>query len=209
MARRPCATANLEQMRALKELARSERRDEADRARGMLLSLEGWTSEAIGTAFGVTANSVRHGAIGTRPEACRAFGRRWFRGRPASAGFARCRLPRRSCPSRWGTARTGRSLGSRPKSSGGVARRSRSLGSASCRGKKGVLLAAASPQPDGPAGRRRSDRAQAGVAQGPGRDGRHYPSLCRRSSDNHDQYELDRIEDEGERKRSGKSYRPP
>jgi transposase len=26
----------------------------------MLLSLEGWTSEAIGTAFGVTADSVRH-----------------------------------------------------------------------------------------------------------------------------------------------------
>ena len=60
MARRSCVTASLEQMRALKELARSERRDEADRARGMLLSLEGWTSEAIGTAFGVTADSVRH-----------------------------------------------------------------------------------------------------------------------------------------------------
>jgi transposase len=60
MARRSCVTASLEQMRALKELARSERRDEADRARGMFLSLEGWTSEAIGTAFGVTADSVRH-----------------------------------------------------------------------------------------------------------------------------------------------------
>ena len=55
MARRSCVTAKLEQMSALKELARSERRDEADRARGMLLSLGGWTSEAIGTAFGVTA----------------------------------------------------------------------------------------------------------------------------------------------------------
>ncbi len=60
MARRACVTANAKQLGELKELARSERRDEADRARGMLLSLEGWTSEAIGTAFGVTAGSVRH-----------------------------------------------------------------------------------------------------------------------------------------------------
>ena len=60
MARRSCVTASSEQMAALRELAGSERRDEADRARGRLLSLEGWTSEAIGTAFGVTADSVRH-----------------------------------------------------------------------------------------------------------------------------------------------------
>ena len=42
--------------RALQELARSERRDEADGARGMLLSLEGWTSEA----FGMSPGLVRH-----------------------------------------------------------------------------------------------------------------------------------------------------
>lgn len=60
MARRACVTASSEQLVALKELARSERRDEADRARAMLLSLEGWTSEEIGAAFGVTADSVRH-----------------------------------------------------------------------------------------------------------------------------------------------------
>jgi transposase len=60
MARRPQVRASAEQVLELKELARSERRDEADRARALLLSLEGWTSEAIGTAFGVTADSVRH-----------------------------------------------------------------------------------------------------------------------------------------------------
>lgn len=60
MARRVCVTASAGQLVALKELARSERRDEADRARALLLSLEGWTSAAIGIAFGVTADSVRH-----------------------------------------------------------------------------------------------------------------------------------------------------
>ena len=60
MARRACVTASAKQLGELKEVARSERRDEADRARAMLLSLEGWTSEAIGVAFGVTADSVRH-----------------------------------------------------------------------------------------------------------------------------------------------------
>ena len=60
MARRSCVTASADQLRDLREVARSERRDEADRARAILLSLEGWTSEAIGAAFGVTADSVRH-----------------------------------------------------------------------------------------------------------------------------------------------------
>lgn len=60
MARRPCVRASPEQVAALRELSRSPRRDEADRARALLLSLDGWTSEAIGTAFGVTADSVRH-----------------------------------------------------------------------------------------------------------------------------------------------------
>lgn len=52
--------ASSEQRAELAILSRSPRRDEADRARAVLLSLEGWTSEAIGTAFGVTAASVRH-----------------------------------------------------------------------------------------------------------------------------------------------------
>ena len=60
MARRPGVRASAEQLAELRELSRSPRRDEADRARAILLSLEGWTSEAIGTAFGVTADSVRH-----------------------------------------------------------------------------------------------------------------------------------------------------
>ena len=60
MSRRACVTASSEQLKDLRELARSQRRDEADRARAILLSLEGWTSEEIGMAFGVTADSVRH-----------------------------------------------------------------------------------------------------------------------------------------------------
>jgi len=40
-------------------LARSARRDEADRARAIVLSLSGWTSGQIARAFGVTPDSVR------------------------------------------------------------------------------------------------------------------------------------------------------
>ena len=48
------------QKSALAELARSELRGEADRARAILLSLAGWTGPEIAEAFGVTADSVRH-----------------------------------------------------------------------------------------------------------------------------------------------------
>src|SRR3546814_20575370 len=48
------------QLAALRGLSRSERRDEADRARAMLLSREGWTCAEIGAGFGVTADQVRH-----------------------------------------------------------------------------------------------------------------------------------------------------
>ncbi len=47
------------QLLALQELARSERRDEADRARAIVLSVNGWTSGQIARAFGVTPDSVR------------------------------------------------------------------------------------------------------------------------------------------------------
>src|SRR3954470_15471006 len=53
-----CATD--EQKAALAELARSDVRGEADRARAMILTLSGWTSAEIAEAFGVTADSVRH-----------------------------------------------------------------------------------------------------------------------------------------------------
>lgn len=47
-------------MAALKTLARSDVRGEADRARAVLLTLEGWTGVEIAEAFGVTADAVRH-----------------------------------------------------------------------------------------------------------------------------------------------------
>jgi transposase len=51
--------SSAEQLLALQELARSERRDEADRARAIVLSVNGWTSGQIARAFGVTPDSVR------------------------------------------------------------------------------------------------------------------------------------------------------
>ena len=59
MAGRPRVVSSAEQLRALQELARSERRDEADRARAIVLSVNGWTSGQITRAFGVTPDSVR------------------------------------------------------------------------------------------------------------------------------------------------------
>jgi len=59
MAGHPRVISTAEQLRALQELARSERRDEADRARAIVLSVNGWTSAQIARAFGVTADSVR------------------------------------------------------------------------------------------------------------------------------------------------------
>jgi transposase len=59
MAARPQVVADAEQVAELEALARSNRRGEADRARAILLSLDGWTSARLGAAFGVGADSVR------------------------------------------------------------------------------------------------------------------------------------------------------
>ena len=53
-------SASAEQREELRALARASDREEADRARAILLSLEGWTSERIAAAFGVRPDSVRH-----------------------------------------------------------------------------------------------------------------------------------------------------
>ena len=57
---RSSLVATDEQKAALADLARSDVRGEAGRARAMLLTLSGWTSGQIADAFGVTAASVRH-----------------------------------------------------------------------------------------------------------------------------------------------------
>jgi transposase len=49
-----------EQREGLRSLAGSSDREEADRARAILLSLEGWTSGRIALAFCVQPDSVRH-----------------------------------------------------------------------------------------------------------------------------------------------------
>ena len=59
MVGRPRVMATVDDVADLEALARSARRDEADRARAVLLSVQGWTSGQIARAFGVTPDSVR------------------------------------------------------------------------------------------------------------------------------------------------------
>jgi transposase len=59
MAGHPRVVSTTEQLEELRVLACSERRDEADRARAVVLSINGWTSGQIARAFGVTPDSVR------------------------------------------------------------------------------------------------------------------------------------------------------
>ena len=59
MAGRSPVAADEKQREALRALARSRDRGEADRARAMLLTLAGWTSRRISEAFGVREDTVR------------------------------------------------------------------------------------------------------------------------------------------------------
>ena len=59
MAGKSLVVATDEQRAALLRLAGSIDRAEADRARGILLTLRGWTSAEIGQAFGVREDTVR------------------------------------------------------------------------------------------------------------------------------------------------------
>jgi transposase len=68
-----------EQREELRGLAGSSDREEADRARAILLSLDGWTSERISAAFCVQADSVRHW--------------RWIFGRAGVAGLRARKAP--------------------------------------------------------------------------------------------------------------------
>ena len=59
MSGRSLLVASAEQQAALRELAASAVRGEADRARAVLLTLSGWTAPQIGQAFGVGEDTVR------------------------------------------------------------------------------------------------------------------------------------------------------
>lgn len=59
MAGRSPVRASEEQRAALRALAGSRERGEADRARAVLLTLSGWTSPRIAEAFGVREDTVR------------------------------------------------------------------------------------------------------------------------------------------------------
>jgi transposase len=58
---RPFVEATPEERKELRAVARSSDREEADRARALLLSLAGWSSFRIAEAFAVKPDSVRHG----------------------------------------------------------------------------------------------------------------------------------------------------
>ena len=60
MAGRPRVVATVVQREQLRALAGSSDREEADWARAILLSLQGWSSVRIGEAFSVEPDSVRH-----------------------------------------------------------------------------------------------------------------------------------------------------
>jgi transposase len=59
MTGRSSLSATEEHQAALRDLAGSRDRGEADRARGVLLTLAGWTSPRIAEAFGVREDTVR------------------------------------------------------------------------------------------------------------------------------------------------------
>jgi transposase len=71
--------ATAEQRTELRGLAGSSDREEADRARAILLSLDGWTSERIAAAFCARPDSVRHW--------------RWIFGREGVAGLRARKAP--------------------------------------------------------------------------------------------------------------------
>lgn len=79
MAGCPRVMATAEQREELRTLARSLDRQEADRARAILLSLEGWSSVRIAKAFAVKPDSVRHW--------------RWIFGREGVAGLRARKAP--------------------------------------------------------------------------------------------------------------------
>ena len=79
MAGRPRVVATAEQRGELRGLAGSSDRAEADRARAILLSLEGWSSVRIAEAFSVEPDSVRHW--------------RWTFGREGVAGLRARKAP--------------------------------------------------------------------------------------------------------------------
>ena len=59
MSGKSLVTANEEQRVALRTLAASRDRGEADRARAVLLTLAGWTSPRLAEAYGVREDTVR------------------------------------------------------------------------------------------------------------------------------------------------------
>jgi len=73
MSGRSWVEATAEEREELRDMAGSADREEADRARAILLSLEGWTSERIAAAFCAKPDSVRHW--------------RWIFGREGVAGL--------------------------------------------------------------------------------------------------------------------------
>jgi transposase-like protein len=173
---------------ALRVLARSTRRSEADRARAILMTLAGQRSAEIAASLGVQASTVREWRGLFRRSGVAALRPRAPSGRPsrigaAAAALAEAILAEDACHDRgW----AGPCPGSARRSSAGVGRRSATPGSRrSCAARLQLAPAAAHAQgPPGRRGRRRPPPA-AGRAEAAGRGGRDRPALPRRGGGPH------------------------
>ena len=148
-------TADDGERAALRRLARSSHRAEADHARAVLLTLEERCAAEIAAALGVHVSTVREwrglfakGGVATRK-------RRQPPGRPNRIGTARRPQPwpRRSWPRTSTMTVAGPCQGFGSRSSAAAAQPSRTAGSRSRCG-KGVQLAPATAYAEEPSGRR-------------------------------------------------------
>ena len=147
-------TVTAEQRDGLLRLPGSADRAEADRARAILLSLAGWTSAAIGEAFGVREDTVRDWRSAFMREGLMGIERHPAPGRSPVKAEAALAVARELFAQPVAN-RTNWTLASdcRRRSSGAPAIASRIRGSRWCCAKSGLCLQAAAPHAERPAGR--------------------------------------------------------
>jgi transposase len=181
MSGKSLATADEEQREALRRLARSRERGEADRARAILLTLSGWTSPRIAEAFGVREDTVRLWRMDFARGGVEALKATVATGPPPIKTEAALRVvtPLLEAPvadrPNWTIARLSAEIEAQEGIKTGRSQLSRAL-------RKKLPLAAAPAHAESPPGRRR-DRARGlapAVAQGRGRGRRHRSALWRR-----------------------------
>ena len=117
MAGKSPARASDQQRAALEVLAVSRNGGEADRARAILLTLDGWTSARIAEVFRVREDTVRfwRGDF-ARGELVEAIKASVYAGPPPVKTRLRCVFACRCSKRPWRTVQTGRSNASSPRS---------------------------------------------------------------------------------------------